>query len=184
MSARRGTATVLEELYRTRDALGRARERLKRAEEAIGPEAVDLSVAWAAAAEWTFWVVAFDELLSRELRAANARDRLVSPGGPDALTQVGPILDGVRYLRNLHAHQLSQTLEIQPMQTVRGPVPRLAWRALGDLPAPTRTRGAPLALREAYGRTLAGMPVGPIAQRVTIAAASSTWRKSIEAAQG
>lgn len=180
-------ATLFE---RTRLAMYRAHLRLRAAEAELAtegpPEIVArasplLDAAWSAAVEWTVWVVAIDDLVTNAL-GRERRDALVDEqerGG--ALTRVGGRLSGLRYLRNLHAHQLADTLHVLPRAGVARPSPRLAWVRFAELPLPDQAntnRHTP-AQQEAYREHIAGMWVAPIAQRISLAFAARTWADAL-----
>lgn len=176
---------ALATFERTRLAMQRARVRLEEAErEVTAGVAAGLSVtldkAWSAAVEWTVWVIAVDDVVAKAL-TWEGRDQIVDEKAPGVLTRIGGHLAGLRYLRNLHVHQLTDTLHVIPRDAVAHPVPRLAWKSLDDLPDPERSGKHVDAQRAAYRANLSGQWVGPIAQRIGVGYASSTWREHLSA---
>lgn len=169
---------------RTRLAMNRARQRLKEAEELVASGLpAGLDDAWAAAVEWTVWVVALDDHVTTVL-GRDRRDALVDEQEKgSALTRVGGRLAGLRYLRNLHAHQLAETLRVLPHDAVLRPSQRLAWAPFDALPLPDRQSKHTDAQQEAYRKHIAGVWVGPIAQRISVAFGASAWRDALTEAE-
>ncbi|WHP19293.1 hypothetical protein [Cellulomonas sp. ES6] len=178
---------IIATFHRARFAMQRARLRLKEAEReaaVAAAVAVDMAVsldkAWSAAVEWTFWVVAIDEIVRRVLTDEQREDLAFEGGAGDALARIGDRLDGLRYLRNLHAHQLADTLQVRARDTAAGqPVPRLAWAPIDALPPSDRTGKAAREGKEAYRLHIAGQLVGPIAQRIDVGYASGAWSAAL-----